>query len=54
MQVQVERRPGHLGGEMPVPFRLGGREIEIVENVDQWYGPDYCFVAERKSAQSSD
>ena len=41
MQVQVERRPGHLGGEMPVPFRLGGREIEIVENVDQWYGPDY-------------
>jgi hypothetical protein len=43
MQVQVERRPGHLGGEMPVRFRFGGREIEIVENVDQWYGPDYCY-----------
>jgi hypothetical protein len=42
MQVQVER-PGHLGGEMPVRFRFGGREIEIVENVDQWYGPDYCY-----------
>jgi hypothetical protein len=43
MQVQVERCPGHLGGEMPVRFRFGGREIEIVENVDQWYGPDYCY-----------
>jgi hypothetical protein len=41
MPVQVERCPGHLGGEMPVRFR--GRKIEIVENVDQWYGPDYCY-----------
>jgi hypothetical protein len=43
MQVHVEHRTGHLGVEMPVRFRFDGREIEIVEIVDQWYGPDYCY-----------
>jgi hypothetical protein len=43
MQVQVEHRTGDLGVEMPVRFRFDGREVEIVENVDQWYGPDYCY-----------
>jgi hypothetical protein len=45
MQVQVEHRTGHLGVEVPVPvrFRFDGREIEIVEIVDHWYGPDYCY-----------
>jgi hypothetical protein len=41
MQVQVERCADHL--EMPVRIRFDGREVEIVENVDQWYGPDYCY-----------
>jgi hypothetical protein len=40
---QVERCAGHLGVEMPVRFRFDAREVEIVENVDQWYGPDYCY-----------
>jgi hypothetical protein len=43
MKVEVERRAGHLGVEMPVRFRLDAREVEIVETVDQWYGPDYCY-----------
>jgi len=41
MQVQVEHCADHL--EMPVRIRFDGREVEIVENVDQWYGPDYCY-----------
>jgi hypothetical protein len=41
MQVQVKRCADHL--EMPVRIRFDGREVEIVENVDQWYGPDYCY-----------
>ena len=24
-------------------FRFDGSEVEIVEIVDQWYGPDYCY-----------
>jgi hypothetical protein len=43
MKVQVERCAGHLGAEVPVRFRFGSREVEIVEIVDQWYGPDYCY-----------
>jgi hypothetical protein len=36
-------RAGHLGVEVPVRFRFDGREIEIVEIFDHWYGPDYCY-----------
>jgi hypothetical protein len=28
---------------MPMRFRFGRREVEIVETIDQWYGPDYCY-----------
>jgi hypothetical protein len=43
MQVQVERCADHLGVERPVRFRFDTREVEIVQNIDQWYGPDYCY-----------
>ena len=43
MQVQVERCAGHLGVGMPVRFRFDGRETEIVEIVDQWFGTDYRY-----------
>jgi hypothetical protein len=43
MKVQVERGAGHLGVEMPVRFRFDARVVEIVETVDQWCGPDYCY-----------
>jgi hypothetical protein len=39
----TSRCAGHLGVGMPVRFRFDGREIEIVEIVDQWYGPHYCY-----------
>jgi SOS response associated peptidase (SRAP) len=32
MQVWVETYAGHGGVEMPRRFRLGGREIEVIEN----------------------
>jgi hypothetical protein len=35
MWVQVGTAPNHLGLEMPVRFRFDGREVEIVEIVDQ-------------------
>ena len=41
--MQVEHRTNHLGLEVPVRFRFDAREVEIVEIVDQWYGPDYCY-----------
>jgi hypothetical protein len=44
MKVQVERCAGHLGVEMPVRFWFDAREVEIVETIDRWYGPDYCYL----------
>ena len=43
MQVQVERCADHRGVERPMRFRFDAREIEIVENVDRWYGSNYCY-----------
>ena len=43
MKVQVELGAGPLGLEMPMCFRFGRREVEIVETVDRWYGPNYCY-----------
>jgi hypothetical protein len=43
MEVQVKHRTDHLGVEILMRFRFDGREIEIVEIVDQWYGPDYRY-----------
>jgi hypothetical protein len=48
MKVKVERCAGHLGVEMPVRFRLAAREVEIVETVDQWYGPDYPLLQDQR------
>jgi hypothetical protein len=38
MQVWVETHTGHGGVEMPRRFRLDGREIEVIDNLDQWHG----------------
>ena len=38
MQVWVETHTGHGGVEMPRRFRLDGREVEVVDNLDQWHG----------------
>jgi hypothetical protein len=43
MQVQVESDAGGSGVEEPKRFRLVGRTIEVIENIDRWFGPDYCY-----------
>ena len=43
MKVQVELCAGPLGLEMPMCFRFGRREVEIVKTVNRWHGPNYCY-----------
>jgi hypothetical protein len=43
LQVDVESEPGERGSERLRRIRLDGRKVEIVENVDQWHGPDYRY-----------
>ena len=45
MQVQVERDAGDR--EKLKCFHLGGRRVEVIENLDRWFGPDYAYFKVR-------
>jgi hypothetical protein len=34
---------------MPTPRRLqfGGNQVDVLETLDQWYGPDYRYIKAR-------
>jgi hypothetical protein len=37
---------------MPRRFRLGGREIEVIENLDQWFGVQCGYFKVRGDDES--
>jgi hypothetical protein len=41
MQIWVETCGDYYGVEMPRRFRLGKREVDILDNLDQWRGSGY-------------
>jgi hypothetical protein len=43
MRIEVEMMRG--GGDLEVPqrFWLDGREVKVVDNLDQWQGADYRY-----------
>jgi len=43
MRVQVETDAGDSGIDKLTRIRLDGRIVEIVETIDRWPGPDYCY-----------
>ncbi|WP_407149365.1 hypothetical protein [Bradyrhizobium sp. ORS 86] len=47
MRVQVELHPNDDGTPMLRALHFDSRRIEVVETVDQWYGPDYRYVKVR-------
>ncbi|MGA2126556.1 MAG: hypothetical protein ABSG76_10440 [Xanthobacteraceae bacterium] len=44
MDIDVETHPGHRGMLMPQGFELGARRVEVIETIDQWFGPDYRYI----------
>lgn len=49
MQVQVETFVDEGGVEKLRRFYLNGRQVEVVENLDQWHGADYRYFKVRGS-----
>jgi hypothetical protein len=49
MQVQVETYTDEGGAELIRRFCLNGRQIEVTDNIDQWYGADYRYFKVRGS-----
>ncbi len=45
--MEVECYAGYRGEETPRRFRLGDRQIEIVDVVDRWLTPDYRYFKVR-------
>jgi hypothetical protein len=49
MWVHVERDLGDVDTEKLKRFRLDGRRVEVIENLDRWFGPDYAYFKVRGS-----
>ena len=43
VRVWVDTCAGHGGAELPRRIRLDGRQIDIVEVIDQWHGVDHRY-----------
>lgn len=43
MDVTVDCHAGYRGEETPRRIMLGGRQVEVVEVIDRWYGPDHRY-----------
>jgi hypothetical protein len=47
MRVHVERDPGDINVEKLRRLRFDGRCVEVVENLDRWFGADYAYFKVR-------
>lgn len=52
MKIRVTCHAGYRGEETPKCFWLGERQIEIVEILDRWTGPDYRYFKVADAEQS--
>jgi hypothetical protein len=49
MRVHVERDADDVDTEKLKCFRLDSRRVEVIENLDRWFGPDYAYFKVRGS-----
>ena len=47
MRIHVEQHADHRGMPMPLKLHLGGHQVDVLEALDQWYGPDYRYIKVR-------
>lgn len=47
MRVDVECDADSIDVEKPKRFRFDGRRVEVIENLDRWFGPDYAYFKVR-------
>jgi hypothetical protein len=43
VHIRVDSYAGHHGVETPQRLRFDSREVDVVENLDQWDGPNYRY-----------
>jgi hypothetical protein len=47
MHIHVEQHADDRGMSMPRRLCFGGHQVEVLEALDQWYGPDYRYIKVR-------
>jgi hypothetical protein len=47
MRIEVESYSGRKADERPVRFRAADREYEVLDVLDQWYGPEETWFKVR-------
>jgi hypothetical protein len=47
MRIHVEQHADHRGMPMPSRLHFGGHQVDVLEELDQWYGPDYRYIKVR-------
>jgi hypothetical protein len=44
MRVRVEFYADDHGIAIPRRVHFDGRKVDVLETVDRWHGPDYCYI----------
>jgi len=47
MRIHVEQRSNDCRASIPRSIRFGRHQVEVLEPLDQWYGPDYRYIKVR-------
>jgi hypothetical protein len=47
MRIRTDFHPDDRADRAPRHVYFDGRQVEIVEMIDQWYGPDYRYLKVR-------
>jgi len=47
MRIHVEQHADDRRMSMPRRLCFGGHQVEVLEALDQWYGPDYRYIKVR-------
>jgi hypothetical protein len=47
MRVHVERDASDVDIKKLKCFHLDGRRVEVIDNLDRWFGPDYAYFKVR-------
>lgn len=44
MRIRVELHSNEQGIAIPRRVHFEGRRVDVLETVDRWHGPDYCYT----------
>jgi hypothetical protein len=47
MRIYVEQHADHRGMPMLLKLHLDGHQLDVLEALDQWYGPHYRYIKVR-------